>query len=133
MPGKLARNLDCAVAIQQLLTNHEHGQSEFELMGKEPERENLEELNAEDRDHKLKKLRQRTLGNVEFIGELFKKQMVGLEELEGLVNKLLDTSPGDESRSCAGLHGCADVTSLQGAFLRGSGVAGRAGGCVVLF
>ena len=68
--------------------------SEFELMGKEPERENLEGMSAEDIDHKLKKLRQRTLGNVEFIGELFKKQMVGLEELEGLVNKLLDTSPG---------------------------------------
>ena len=69
--------------------------SEFELMGKEPERENMGDLSAEDRDHKLKKLRQRTLGNVEFIGELFKKKMVDLETLEGLLNKLLDTSPED--------------------------------------
>ena len=69
--------------------------SEFELMGKEPERENLDGLSAEDKDHKLKKLRQRTLGNVEFIGELFKKKMVDLEVLEGLLNKLLDASPED--------------------------------------
>jgi hypothetical protein len=69
--------------------------SEFEMMGKEPERENLEGLTAEDKDHKLKKLRLRTLGNVEFIGELFKKNMVGTEEIEGLLDKLLDTSPED--------------------------------------
>jgi hypothetical protein len=65
------------------------------MMGKEPERENLEGLTAEDKDHKLKKLRLRTLGNVEFIGELFKKNMVGTEEIEGLLDKLLDTSPED--------------------------------------
>ena len=69
--------------------------SEFELMGKEPERDNVGDLSAEDRDHMLKKLRQRTLGNVEFIGALFKTQMVDLEVLEGLLNKLLDTSPED--------------------------------------
>jgi len=69
--------------------------SEFELMGKEPELENLADLTPEDKVHKLKKLRQRTLGNVEFIGELYKKKMVGLEELEGLLNKLLDSSPAD--------------------------------------
>ena len=69
--------------------------SEFELMGKEPERDNLGNLSAEDKDLKLKKLRNRTLGNVEFIGELFKKKMVDLEVLQGLLDKLLDTSPED--------------------------------------
>jgi hypothetical protein len=69
-------------------------------MGKEPERENLEGLTPEDKDHKLKKLRQRTIGNVEFIGELFKKNMVGLEELEKLLGKMLDSSPGPSPFFC---------------------------------
>ena len=69
--------------------------SEFEIMGKEPERETMGELSAEDKEHKLKKLRQRTLGNVEFIGELFKKKMVGAEELEELLQKLFETSTAD--------------------------------------
>jgi translation initiation factor 4G len=110
--------------------------SEFELMGKEPERENMGDLSAEDKEHKLKKLRQRTLGNVEFIGELFKKKMVGLGELEELLNKLLDSSPEDHDtihplckllESVGKALEAASKEKLDGYFARIQELAGHAG------
>mmetsp|Transcript_46477 Transcript_46477/g.95046 ORF Transcript_46477/g.95046 Transcript_46477/m.95046 type:complete len:869 (+) Transcript_46477:478-3084(+) len=69
--------------------------AEFESIGQEAESAQLEGLVGDDRDQKLRKMKQRTLGNVEFIGELFKKNMVGAEEVDMSINKMLESAKSD--------------------------------------
>ena len=85
-------------------------------MGKEQEAEGLAELSPDDREQRLRKLRQRTLGNVEFIGELFKRKMVGLEEVRLSVDKLTRECQDDTDKIqplCKLLEGVGKAIETQ--------------------
>ena len=72
--------------------------SEFEQMGQEPEREGLADLPKDEQEQKLRKMGLRTLGNVEFIGELFKCSMVGTDDVRMSIDKLMSEVAGDQDR-----------------------------------
>mmetsp|Transcript_6347 Transcript_6347/g.16018 ORF Transcript_6347/g.16018 Transcript_6347/m.16018 type:complete len:752 (+) Transcript_6347:415-2670(+) len=64
--------------------------SEFATMGEEPPAEELAKLEPDEREGKLRKIRQRMLGNVEFIGELFKVELVEVQDVSMCMDKLLE-------------------------------------------
>ena len=85
-------------------------------MGKEQEAEGLASLPPDERDQKLRKLRQRTLGNVEFIGELFKRKMVGVDEVQLSLNKLTQECEEDTDKIqplCKLLEGVGKTLEAQ--------------------
>jgi hypothetical protein len=67
-------------------------------MGNEPEKEGLEALPDDDREAKLRKISKRALGNVEFIGELFKLNMVGVDDLIVSLDKLMGEIKVDQEK-----------------------------------
>jgi hypothetical protein len=67
-------------------------------MGNEPEKEGLEVLPDDERDAKLRKINKRALGNVEFIGELFKLNMVGVDDLIVSLDKLMGEIKTDHEK-----------------------------------
>jgi hypothetical protein len=91
MCEKLARDLpECSdemgvLSFKEVLIGK--CRSEFENMGQLPE--GSEDLSKEDKEQAQRKARQRNMGNVEFIGELFKLSMVTVQEVYNFAEKLL--------------------------------------------
>jgi hypothetical protein len=100
----------------RLMSGIRRCRSEFDQTGKEQEAAELAALSPDDREQKLRKNRQRMLGNVEFIGELFKRKMVGVEEVELSLNKLVTECEEDMDKIqllCKFLEGVGKVLEAQ--------------------
>eukprot|EP01101_Sappina_pedata_P012885 TRINITY_DN9231_c0_g1_i1.p1 TRINITY_DN9231_c0_g1~~TRINITY_DN9231_c0_g1_i1.p1 ORF type:complete len:747 (+),score=390.36 TRINITY_DN9231_c0_g1_i1:61-2301(+) len=66
-------------------------QDEFqkEKADRQSQIEALKDLNEEDRDEQLFIIKQKSIGNTKFIGELFKKDLISADETLGCINRLM--------------------------------------------